>query len=185
ADVIQLFYHLNKQQTDIYLLDEQGALFQQSLPTESPRFLMRQQRRFLNSLQQLRNLLLNEHGSLLEEPEFHELSLDKEGHWITRSRRVPLVEADDYTELTLVTDGVEADARPLALLFDEREFSRLEYSDDLYSAAADYIHGQRKGEAHYPIYLTSIRLSGFQTVTRLSTVELLNIKKRVEERLNR
>ncbi|MES9992474.1 MAG: class I adenylate cyclase [Candidatus Thiodiazotropha sp.] len=184
-DVIQLFFHLNKQQTDIYLLDEQGALFQQSLPTESPRFLMRQQRRFLNSLQQLRNLLLSEQGNLLEEPEFYELSLDKKGHWVCRNRRVPLVAADDYTELTLVSDGVENDARPLALIFGEREFSRLEHSDDIYSVASAYIHRQRQGEEPYPIYLTSIRLSGFQTVTRLSTVDLLNIKKRVEARLNR
>jgi adenylate cyclase class 1 len=184
-EIIQLFYHINKQQTDIYLLDEQGALFQQSLPADSPRFLMRQQRRFLNSLHQVRNLLLGEQGNILLEPEFYELSKHKEGHWITHNRRVPLIMGDDYMELTLVSEGVEADSRPLSLIYGEREFTRLEHSEDLFQVTSDYIHQQRKGEERYPIYLTSIRLSGFQVVTRLSTVELLNIKKRVERHLNR
>jgi adenylate cyclase class 1 len=183
-DVIQIFYHLNKQTIDIYLLDEQGALFQQSLQTNSPRFLMRQQRRFLNSLQQLRNLLLSEQSDLLLEPEFHELFKNKQGQWVTQQRRVPLVTVDDYIELILVSDGIGYDARPLSLICGEREFSRLEYSNELYSVVADYIHGLRSNDDKYPIYLTSIRFSGYQTDSHLSTVGLLNIKKHVEERLN-
>jgi adenylate cyclase class 1 len=182
--VIQLFFHIKNQNIDIYLLDEHGALFQQTLATESPRFLMRQQRRFLNSLQQLRNLLSTEQSNLLLEPEFHELLKDKQGRWVTHKRRVPLVAVDDYLELTLVSDGLGPGARPLSLICGEREFSRLEYSDDLYSATADYIHGVRKGDEKYPIYITSARLSGFQTESQLSTVALLNIKKHAEERLN-
>jgi adenylate cyclase class 1 len=182
-DVIQLFFHVNKN-IDIYLLDEQGALFRQTLATDSPRFLMRQQRRFLNSLQQLRNLVLGEQSDLLLEPEFHELIKDKHGQWTTRQRHVPLVILDDYLELTLVSDSLGADARPLSLICGHREFSWLEYSDELYSATADYIHGLRRGDEKYPIYITSIRLGGFQTDVTLSTVGLLNIKKHVEGRLN-
>jgi adenylate cyclase class 1 len=183
-EVIQLFFHIKRKNIDIYLLDEQGALFQQTLATESPRFLIRQQRRFLNSLQQLRNLMSSEQSNLLLEPEFHELLKDKQGRWVSRKRRVPLVAMDDYLELTLVSDGLGPDARPLSLICGEREFSRLEYSDDLYSATAEYIHSVRKGDEKYPIYITSVRLSGFQIESQLSTVTLLNIKKHAEERLN-
>ncbi|MCU7892254.1 MAG: class I adenylate cyclase, partial [Candidatus Thiodiazotropha sp. (ex Ustalcina ferruginea)] len=183
-DVIQLFFRIKKHQMEIYLLDEQGALFQQALAADNLRFLMRQQRRFLNSLQQLRNLLLSEKSNLLIEPEFYELLKDNQGQWMTEPRHVPLMDTDDYMELTLVSNGVEPNARPLSLICGEKEFTQLEYSDELYSATAEYIHGIRKGDVKYPIYLTSIRLSGFQSVSQLSTVELLNIKKHVEQRLN-
>ncbi|MCU7921180.1 MAG: class I adenylate cyclase [Candidatus Thiodiazotropha sp. (ex Dulcina madagascariensis)] len=183
-DVIQLFYQIKSQETDIYVLDEQGALFQQTLAADSPRFLMLQQRRFLNSLQQLRNLVLSGESDLLVEPEFHELFCDKDGQWLTKHRRVPLMSADDYMELTLVSDSAEADARPVSLICGEREFTRLEYSGDLYSTTADYIHSFRQGDVKYPIYLTSIRLSGIHTLQGLATVDLLSLKKRVEMRLN-
>ncbi len=71
--IIQLFYQTLPQQMQIYLLDEQGALFRQTLAVDSPRYLMVQQRRFLNSLQQLRNLLPGDADNILSEPEFYEL----------------------------------------------------------------------------------------------------------------
>ena len=183
-DVIQLFYQVHEHGTNIYVLDEQGALFEQVLQTDSPRFLMLQQRRFLNSLQQLRNLVISDESSLLAEPEFYELANDKTGEWVVKRRRIPLTHGDDYMEVTLVSDGAQPDAVPVSLICGEREFIRLEYSEDLYRMAADYIQSCRQNDVRYPIYLTSVRLGGLQTVQNLSTVGLLNLKKHVEQRLN-
>lgn len=183
-DVIQLFFQVKAQATEIYILDEQGSLFQQTLQTDSPRFLMLQQRRFLNSLQQLRNLVLSSESNLLAEPEFFELSSAKNRNWQVRPRQVPLKSSDDYMEVVMVTESAESDARLVSLICGEREFTQLEYSNELYSVAANYIHSFRKGEVKYPIYLTSIRLSGINTQQTLETVNLLNLKKRVERRLN-
>ena len=184
-DVIQLFFQIKAQETEIFILDEQGALFRQTLAADSPRFLMLQQRRFLNSLQQLHNLMPGDSGNLLAEPEFFELIKQRDNDYRCERRRVPLVRADDYMELTLVSDTAEATARPVSIICGEREFTHLEYGDDLYQATADYLHSLRKGETRYPIYLTSLRLSSFQPVEPPTTVELLNLKRRVEERLNR
>ncbi|MET0091678.1 MAG: hypothetical protein ABW068_16965 [Candidatus Thiodiazotropha sp.] len=60
----------------------------------------------------------------------------------------------------------------------------MEYSEELYTAAAMYIHGLRNGTTRYPIYLTSVRLGGLNVSYGLYTVNLLNLKKRVEDRLN-
>ena len=92
--------------------------------------------------------------------------------------------ADDYMELTLVSDTAERGALPQSLICGDREFSRLEYGDELYEATAAYIHSLRKGDQHYPIYLTSLRLSSFQPIESPATVELLTLKRQVEERLN-
>ncbi|MEW8079194.1 MAG: hypothetical protein AB2822_14055, partial [Candidatus Thiodiazotropha endolucinida] len=165
-------------------LDEQGALFQQTIAVDSPRFLMRQQRRFLNSLQQLRNLVLDTPSDLLLEPEFHQLSIDRDGLYYTEQRRVPLVDGDDYLELTMIGDCSMTRREPVSLICGDKEFTRLEYGADLYAATFEYIHGIRNSDERYPIYLTSIRLSGMKPIQTLSTVDLLNMKKHVEERLN-
>ncbi|WP_316367462.1 class I adenylate cyclase [Candidatus Thiodiazotropha sp. CDECU1] len=183
-DVIQLFFRIGKSQAEIYVLDEQGALFQQSIAVDSPRFLMRQQRRFLNSLQQLRNLVLDSPSDLLLEPEFYQLSADNEGQYYAERRRVPLLDNDDYLELTMIGDSGLTRREPVSLICGDKEFTRLEYGDELYAAIVQYIHGIRDSDEGYPIYLTSIRLSGMEPIQTLSTVDLLNMKKHVERRLN-
>ncbi|MCU7850775.1 MAG: class I adenylate cyclase [Candidatus Thiodiazotropha sp. (ex Monitilora ramsayi)] len=182
--VIQLFFQTKAQETEIYILDEQGTLFRQTLAADSPRFLMLQQRRFLNSLQQLHNLLPGDTGNLLAEPEFYELNKLRSGEYRCERRRVPLVRADDYMELTLVSDTAQSNGRPVSLICGDQEFTHLEYGDELYSATAEYLHSLRHGDERYPIYLTSMRLSSFQPIEPPATVELLELKRRVEERLN-
>ncbi|MGD9164054.1 MAG: class I adenylate cyclase, partial [Chromatiales bacterium] len=183
-EVIQVFFQCKTQETQMYILDEQGALFRQSLMSDSPRFLMQQQRRFLNSLQQLHNLLPGGSGNLLTEPEFYELIISRSGEFHCERRRVPLVRAEDYLELTLVSESAERGARAVSLICGDREFTHLEYGDELYAATAEYIHTLRQGDARYPIYLTSLRLSGFQPIESPTTVELLMLKRRVEDQLN-
>jgi adenylate cyclase class 1 len=184
-DVIQLFFQVTPHGIDIDILDEQGSLFKQSLKADSPRFLMLQQRRFLNSLQQLRNLMLSTESDLLGEPEFYELAIGKNNNWQIKQRRVPLKSSDDYMEVVLVADGTDVNARLVSLICGEREFTHMEYGDALYSVVAEYINSFRKGDSEYPIYMTSIRLSGLQILPTLETVNLLNLKKRVEEQINR
>ncbi len=183
-DVIQVYYQVQGQLANLFILDEQGSLFEQTLRTDSPRFLMLQQRRFLNSIQQLRNLVSDQGGDLLAEPEFFELSREVNGEWKIQFRQIPLTDSEDYLDVTLVTDTAEVDARVLSLICAEREFTQLEFSDELYTATAMYIHGVRKGTTRYPIYLTSVRLGGLHVPYGLYTVSLLNLKKRVEDRLN-
>lgn len=184
-DVIQLFYQTEQDHMQIYLLDEQGALFQQKLAVDSPRFLMLQQRRFLNSLQQLRNLFPGFSGNPLGEALFYEIHKEYQGEWLCEPRKAPLTRPDDYVELTLVTERLDPKARPLSLICAGREFNQLEYGDDIYQATAYYLQSLRSGHQSYPIYLTSLRFSGPQTIEPPRTVELLGLKKRVEEKLNR
>jgi adenylate cyclase class 1 len=182
--VIQLFFHRLPEQIQIYLLDEQGALFRQTLAADSPRYLMIQQRRFLNSLQQLRNLLPGKVIDPLDEPEFYELRHEYLTGWYAEARSVPMLRPDDYMELSLIIDRFEADAQPLALICGDREFSWLEYGQDIYAATASYLYTHRAGNKDYPIYLTSLSCSGLPIQQSPATVILLELKKRIEQRLN-
>ena len=184
-DVLQLFFQVLPRQMHIYLLDEQGALFRQTLAVDSPRYLILQQRRFLNSMQQLRNLLPGAAQISLDEPEFYELRQDCLTGWIAEQRSVPMPRHDDYLELTLVIDRFEPDAQPLSLIWGDREFSWLEYGEDIYTVTAQHLCAQREGNEDYPIYLTSLSYSGLPLLQSPATVILLELKKRIEQRLNR
>ncbi|MGD8587879.1 MAG: class I adenylate cyclase [Chromatiales bacterium] len=185
AGLIQVFFHILPEQMQIYLLDEQGALFRQTLAVDSPRYLMLQQRRFLNSLQQLRNLLPGAANVPLKEPAFYQLRREYLSGWTAEARKVPLSRPDDYLELTLVIDRFEPDARPVSLICGDREFSWLEYGEDIYASTARCLRAQREGKVDYPIYLTSLNCSGLPSLQPPGTVLLLELKKRVEQRLNR
>ena len=183
--IIQLFYQTLPQQMQIFVLDEHGALFQHTLAMDSPRYLMLQQRRFLNSLQQLHSLMSADADIPLNEPEFYELRHESYAGWSSERCQVPLLRPDDYLELTLITDRLDFSAQPLALVCGDREFSRLEYGDELYQAVVQHLLALRAGNADYPIYLTSLRFTGLQILQPPSTVTLLELKKRIESHLNK
>jgi adenylate cyclase class 1 len=122
---------------------------------------------------------------LLSEPEFYELHQQASAEWVAERRRVPLTRPEDYLELTLVSDRFDQTAQPMSLICGDREFSRLEHGARLYEVTAGYLRSLREGSANYPIYLTSLRFSGLHSLRAPSTVELLALKKRVEQRLNR
>jgi adenylate cyclase class 1 len=183
--IIQLFYRLQPDQLQLFLLDEQGSLFRQSQRMENPRFLMQQQQRFFHSLQQLRSLLASEPGTPLLEPEFYEIVQDRRKAWSVEPRMPPQNNPDDYLELTLVTDSLNAGAKPISLICGDQEFTHLEFGEEFYRATAIHLQNlRRKGHA-YPFYLTALQSTGIHGLQSLSTVEMLNLKCRVEDKLNR
>ena len=48
--IIQLFYFNDKEHTQLYILDERGALFQQRLQATEEHYLLVQQHRFINDI---------------------------------------------------------------------------------------------------------------------------------------
>lgn len=181
---IQLFYQKQSQGIQVYLLDENGALFRQNLAQDSLRFLMLQTRRFLNSLLQLRNLLSDKstHPNLL--PRFYELMRDQQAGWVVNELQIAPPQRDDYVELALVTDSFHPQAQPIALICNGQEFGHLEFGDGIYQKAANFVKSHRKGKKTYPLYLTSIQYAGLAMNESPSTVELFCLKREVEQRLN-
>jgi adenylate cyclase class 1 len=82
---------------------------------------------------------------------------------------------NDRTEFTLYCDG--------------RDFSTLEYGDEVFAMVAQYILGKRRQGAFYPIYITDLDLSRLSPESSagvgLQTIHYLQYKKRIEISLNR
>lgn len=185
--LIQVYYHQTNNQTTLYVVDEQGALFQQEIPGGSEKHLLLQQKRFFSDLLITRSLQTDDTGlsGVLDAPLFFSLSKDRKGNWLAEARTPPRDQFyEEYTELRLITEGIDLGQSPHLLVSDGHEFSSLEYGEDLFHAVGKYIMAQRGGNKDYPIYITGIEFTRSATEQRWSTVELLQFKKKLEIRLN-
>ena len=186
--VIQLFYLTEKGTTRLYVLDENGALFQQELPATDEHYLLLQQQRFLDGIRLMRSLTAEEpaHRLLLDAPEFYALERDREERFVASPRTPPRHRLpDNYLELRLVSEGLDLNRSPHVLVCGEREFSSLEHGPLLLDRVVEYILSQRSSGQSYPIYLTGLELSGVSGEGVATTCELYEFKKRLERRLNR
>lgn len=186
--VIQLYYLNGKHHVDLYITDENGALFHQRVPGSDEQYLLIQQQRFLDGIQLLHNIRANTHS-------FHQLQEGTAIYHITRSRKgefylerrphpnSPLPAR--YMELRLVSDTLELNGSPYLLICGDREFSSLEQGEQIYAMVAQYVLSKRTSGESYPIYLTGLKVTGAFSGDQWSTIELLNFRKRLEGRLNR
>ncbi len=184
---IQIFYYRRRGATSLYVLDEQGALFQQTIPGGSEKHLLVQQRRFFSDLLLTRSLQTDDTGlsGLLDVPEFIRISKGRGGVWTAKTATPPRDQFyEGYTELRLVTEGTNLNQSPHLLLCDNSEFSSLEYGEGVFQAVAEHILAQRQNHKDYPIYITGIEFTRSAIEQKWSTVELLQFKKRLERRLN-
>jgi len=182
----QLFFLSRRGKTLAYVLDESGSLFRQEFPEEDPRFVLQKEQRFLESLARLRRLngVTDEAASMITGPRFYRVEKDAEAGWRVLPARLPRQGAlDDYLELVLVAESDGQNVRVLSLMCGSQEYSALRLGDRLFDAVVAKVLEYRRG-GDYPIYLTSVELIQSRYGVPPSGVELLTLKRRVEQRLN-
>jgi adenylate cyclase class 1 len=148
---------------------------------------MLHQKRFFSDLLITRSMQTDDMGlsGILDTPLFFRLNKNRKGDWLTEARTPPRDRFyQGYTELRLITEGMDLNQSPHLLVSNDHEFSSLEYGDGLFHAVGKYIMAKRKSNRDYPIYITGIEFTRSAMEQRWSTVELLQFKKKLETRLN-
>ncbi|MEJ1354218.1 MAG: class I adenylate cyclase [Candidatus Sedimenticola sp. (ex Thyasira tokunagai)] len=188
SGAIQLYYYTNKNHTDLYIVDENGSLFHQQVQKSDEQYLLLQQQRFLNGIQLLRNIRSEAPSfRLLQDSiEFYQINRSRKGEYHIEQRTPPTIRLpSSYMELHLVSDTLDLNFSPYLLVCGDQEFNSLEHGDHIYTAVAEYILSKRANREAYPIYLTGLEITGAFAAGKWSTIALLNLKKRLEGRLNR
>lgn len=186
ADSVQIFYALERDKIDFYVLDDSGALFHQQLAKTEETYFLLQQRRFFDSLRTRRLLTstLNARRLLAEETLFYRLELD-DGGWRSRKIRPPESAPGDYMELMLIAgpNGPEEDR--FSLVSGSREFSSIALGKRFYQEVVEHLLKQRQGKGDYPIYLTGIITAGLEQGSQWPIIDMLRFRHTLERRLNR
>ncbi len=191
AGKIQLFYHPAGTQAAVYVVDERGSLFTQTVPYHTARALLNQYDLFFASVAQRLNVLLE--GSAAESGSIHAVEYYRlEGGPFAGWRALP----QDYSPLSLpskffsiqvILDEHGKD-HSCTVYCDGRDFSSLEYGSSVFERVARHIVEHRQTGEPYPIYITDIDLSRTEAAQRsprsMQTLHYLQQKQAIERSLN-
>lgn len=193
---IYLFYHIDQQQAQITIVDHKGAFFSKTLTLFNVQALLRPLCRFIRSAVERQALDYehsNEHSAgveVLQAIKIFELMGDlKQKNAYLEPRSV----AQDLSQLQFinvcaVAEPNESEELSFTLYCDGKEFSALEFGDDLFGVVARYIISCRKNGEAYPCYITDVDLSLCRELiapqTGVQLIHYLHIKNDIELRLN-
>jgi adenylate cyclase class 1 len=187
-ECIQVFYRINEDQADLYVLDEFNALWQQRLPYHDEQSLLVPLQRFLQSIQYRRDALLPMDAA-------QPLSLDTLYYQLLpsgpgRARRVearpaPQTPANKpFYDVQAIIGKAAPGKVQVTLYCNQREFSELEHGDQLFSVVAQEIVEQRRETERYRCYITDLDLSGLPGDEQSSSNLYLRYKADLERSLN-
>lgn len=190
ANTVQVFYRLDEGSAEITILDERNALWRRRQEYDTEEGLLLPLQRFLQSVQYRRNAvisLLESQGPVGADILFYEVVTN--GH--QRAQRIerrntpqPLEALPFYNVQAIVEPGEGQRART-TLFCNHREFSELEFGNELFQAVARHILDRRRGQERYPCYITDLDLSAMREGGELQTVHFLRYKQSLEQALNR
>jgi len=189
---VQFFYRPLGDLAEIYVLDERGSLFHETLPYFDAKLLLSQYSRFFDAVLNRINFLMQEGQQMsgAEGVEFHLIGRDSENHY-RLERQMPEFRSayQQYVSLQVIVDHDENGQTIFTLYCGDREFSTLEYGAELFAAVVHHVLELRRSGQHYPIYITDIGMSravlGEQGANKVQTTHFLSYKRRIENELNR
>ncbi len=190
--VVQIYYVEEGQAIYLYFVDERGSLFHRRVARTDVQLLIGQYLRFLRAITARQGMHhAAGHEMAAGNPAIEVFQAHKKYHGksvLMRYHEEPPGAAQRYFNVQVIT-GVSAGKRPeFTIYVDDREFSSLEYGDDLYTRVAAHIIELRKNGPRYPIYITDIDLAheivGMKSPDQLQTAHYLDYKKQIEDKLN-
>jgi len=187
-ECIQVFYRVNEDDADLYVLDELNALWQQRLPYHDEQSLLVPLQRFLQSVLYRRDALLSMDTDqpLNLETLYYQLLPSGNG----RARRIEARQAPQtpvnkpfYDVQAIIGKAAHGQVH-VTLYCNQQEFSELEHGDQLFRVVAREIVEQRREAERYRCYITDLDLSGLVGDGACSSNLYLRYKADLERALN-
>jgi len=187
---IQLFFSTSSNMADIYIIDENGSLFFQTIPFHDSKALINHFDLFFKSTINRRSFLILDAESNIEDLEIEFYSINYDTKKTLQLKKLNNEdEAIDRGFFNIQVIGSPDDEHNSLVVFcEDKEFSYIEYGKELFNVVANYIIKQRANGQKYPIYITDIDISrgliNQIESNSLQTIHYLNYKKRIEDKLN-
>jgi adenylate cyclase, class 1 len=180
--VIQVFYFYQRQATDIYVIDEKGALFRQRHEQATPAQLLTAYSVFLETIMG-RGMLDYSIAT-----EYFEIQRAAAGIWSCSSVKLNSTPLWEYLNIRITGQEGGNNRVSYSLYCNEKEFSSMNYGDQVFKMAAEYIFELRRNKIAYPIRITDIdvppSILGVANPEQMQTIHYLKYKQKIEKRLN-
>lgn len=184
-DTIQLFYSIHYNMADIYIIDENGSLFFQSIPFHDSKTLINHFNLFFEATINRRAFLMLDIQTNIENMEIEFFKTNK----IKINKVSNEIKESGHNFFNIQVIGSPDDEHnSLSIFCGDAEFSLMEHGNELFNVVANYVIEQRANSQKYPIYITDIDISrgliGQVESEKLQTIHYLNYTKRIEGKLN-
>jgi adenylate cyclase class 1 len=189
ADCVQVFYRVNEGFAELYVLDEFNALWQQRLPFHDEQSLLAPLQRFLQSIIYRRDALSpvdpQEPLGAVQTLYYQLLPSGSNRARSIESRPAPQNPADKpFYDVQAIIGKATPGQVGITLYCNQREFSELEFGDQLFAVVAQEIVGQRRETERYRCYITDLDLSGLLGDVQSPSNLYLRYKAELEQALN-
>ncbi len=192
-DVVQVFLRTHNGKAEVYVLDERGSLFFQVAEYDSSAALINQYQRFLESI--IRRCNATEHApdatNIYDQAEFFTVRRNQHGQLFVERIKEDTLKRNqntDYLSIQVIGSPNDTDQGVFSLYCEGREFSSLEFGDDVFAEVARHVLSYRDTDQRYPIYITDAdvgrSLLGADGALTVQTVHFLRFKRAIERRLN-
>jgi len=188
---IQLFYLVENEEAELFVLDERGSLFHQHTAFHDQNSLLEPFTLFIDSILSRGALLLNDTTELPAYKRISYYRIHKESSQQYRPQQTLFFPSNNpaFFELRVVQESQTGQPKTTSIYCDGQEFSSLEYGGDaLFQKVAEQIKEVRSGIEDYPIYITDIDIPpqslGAELTSQLQTTHFLKQKQKIEDRLN-
>ncbi|VAW89656.1 Adenylate cyclase, partial [hydrothermal vent metagenome] len=192
--VIQVFYQVDGNAVDVYVVDENGSLYYQRAEGQNSEVLLNQYRRFFDSVAYRQMIQRGDSpiGSDKSDPskiQFFQAGRGRDRRLILQRKTVESnVAVGGYFNLQVIGEDVGDGKSMFTIYCNDVELTSLEFGDDLFSEVARHVLEQRKSGLLYPIYITDIdipaTLLGTDASRSTQTINYLNYKRLIETKLN-
>jgi len=189
SGLIQMFYLQQGSEVNIFVLDQHGALFHQSVAYFDDASLINQYSLFFDSILSRQSYLFHDDSAalLLDGLEIFKVMKVRNKYSFER-QSVQQETGRRYFNVQVIGDLVDH-GTAFTVYCNDAEFSTLDHGKDLFREVAHYVLDKRGSGLKYPIYITDVDLSpsllGNQRNGEVQAISYLKYKKRIEEKLNR
>ncbi len=188
--VIQLFYQAINGGVDVYILDERGALYYQKMFFVNKEAAVVHFNLFFNSVFNRQNFGVVDAETEVDEIRYYEVVPQGASSKPLLVRRdVPAaVQQSNGFDIQVIGD-IKGGVPEFTFYCDDRDFSSIEYGDNVSQEVARYVMSKRKSGERYPIYITDMDLPRTlldehgPSVGHVSTFHYLKYKRSIESKL--
>ena len=189
AACVQVFYRVNEDYAELYVLDEFNSLWQQRLPFHDEQSLLVPLQRFLQSIIYRRDALSpldpQQPMSAVQTLYYQLLPSGSGRARGVEPRPAPLTPANKpFYDVQAIIGKAAPGQVSITLYCNQREFSELEFGDQLFTVVAQEIVGQRREPERYRCYITDLDLSGLLGDVQSPSNLYLRYKAELERSLN-
>lgn len=189
---VYLFSRVLGDEAEVTLIDEQGSLLVTRMAFHSHSTLLRPLHYFLRSVLERQNSSPDRRPDEVERPEvtlYEICGQVEQGRGYLKAR----ASAGDITQASFVS--IQVIAEPdldgqirYTIYCNDREFSELDWEEDLFAEVAGYILAHRRSGERYPCYITDLDLTECRDLLApqlgLQLSHYLALKAELERRLN-